>query len=307
MILYYILKRLGLIIPVIIGITLFIFFILALAPGDPASIILGTDAMPSEIIAKRIELGLDKPIIVRYLTYMKGVLHGDFGRSWLSGKLVFDEFKQRIPHTFMLAWMTTLITTVFGISFGIIAAVRQNHPIDYGTLAFALVGSSIPSFWFGMFAQIIFALTFGWFPAMGVGSFKHYILPAFTLSVGGMAGQIRMTRSSMLDVINQDYVRTTRAKGAGEFRVITRHVVRNGFLPIVTNIGLLFASILSGAIVSETVFSIPGIGAYMINAAKSRDVPIVMGVIFFVAIFTAGVNLIVDFIYAFIDPRVKLE
>jgi peptide/nickel transport system permease protein len=302
----YILKRLLLIVPVIIGITLFIYLVLALAPGDPASLILGSDATPQELAVKRHELGLDQNVFVRYVNYMLTIVKGDLGTSWLSGKSVFLEFRQRMPNTFTLAFVSLIITTIFGISLGIIAGVQQNKPIDTATLVFALTFSSIPAFWFAMLMQIAFALNLGWFPAMGVGSLRHFILPAVTLSTIQIAGQLRMTRSSILDVIGQDYVRTARAKGAGELRVIMRHVVRNGLLPVITNLGIGFANGFGGAIITETVFSIPGIGTYMINAAKTRDVPIVMGVIIFVAVIVALINLLVDLVYAFIDPRVKL-
>lgn len=302
----YILKRLALIIPVIIGITLFIYLVLSLAPGDPASLILGPEATIEELEAMREELGLNENVFVRYFKYMAGVVQGDFGTSWISGNSVLTEFQQRVPNTFILACVALVITTIFGISLGIIAAVRQNKPIDMFTLAFALVFSSIPAFWFSMIMQVIFSLNLQWFPAAGVDGLRSFILPAITLSACNVAGQIRMTRSSMLDVINQDYVRTARAKGANEFHIITRHVIRNGLLPVITNIGINFAYTFGGAIVTETVFAIPGIGSYMINAAKTRDVPIVMGVIIFVAIFVAVVNLIIDLIYAFVDPRVKL-
>ncbi len=302
----YILKRLVLIVPVIIGITLFIYLVLSLAPGDPASLILGTEATIEDLEALRTELGLKQNVFVRYFRYMSNVIQGDFGNSWITGNSVISEFRQRVPNTFYLACMTLVITTIFGISFGIIAAVRQNKPIDIFTLAFALVFSSIPAFWFAMIMQVVFALNLGWLPAAGVSGFKSFILPALTLSACNVAGQIRMTRSSMLDVINQDFVRTAKAKGANRVHIITRHVIRNGLLPVITNIGITFAYTFGGAIVTESVFAIPGIGSYMINAAKTRDVPIVMGVIIFVAIFVAIVNLIIDLIYAFIDPRVKL-
>jgi peptide/nickel transport system permease protein len=302
----YIIKRVLLIIPVILGITFFIFLVLTFAPGDPVSAILGMEATPEQIAAKRHELGLDQNVLMRYVTYILDAIRGNFGESWLSGKSVFVEFQQRVPHTFALSLVTLLLTTVFGISLGIIAAVKQNSPVDVATLVFALVFSSIPAFWFAMMMQIVFALHLGWFPSMGVGSLRHFILPALTLSTVQVTSQLRMTRSSMLDVINQDFVRTARAKGADESRVVLKHVVRNGSLPVITNLGLSFANTFGGAIVTETVFSIPGIGSYMINAAKARDVPIVMGVIIFVAIFVAFVNLIVDLIYAFVDPRVKL-
>jgi len=295
-----------LIFPVIIGITLFIFLILALAPGDPVTMIMGSEVSMEEITAKRREMGLDQNVFLRYLIYMKSVFQGDLGRSWLNSKAVTLEFFQRFPNTLALAFCSLSMTIIFGLSFGTIAAVRQNRPIDGITLIFALIFASMPTFWFGLMMQILFALKLKWFPAMGVGTIKHMILPAFALSLATLANQIRMTRSSILDVINMDYVRTARSKGAGEFRVVFHHVIRNALMPVVTNWGLTFAAAFGGTIVTETVFSIPGIATYLINAVKGRDVPVVMGTIIIVAIIVAVINLIIDLIYAIIDPRVKL-
>jgi peptide/nickel transport system permease protein len=256
---------------------------------------------------KRIELGLDKPMPVRYFNYMKDAARGDFGRSWLNGRLVFDEFKGRIPYTLKLALLVTLITSILGISNGVIAAVKHNTVVDYSLLGFAMLVVSLPTFWLGMFMQIIFGLILGWFPVMGTATLRHYVLPSMSVGVHNVASHVRLTRSSMLDVLTQDYVRTARAKGGGEGWIIRNHVIRNGLLPAVTNIGIMFANVMSGSIIGETVFSIPGIGQYVANAAKTRDIPVVMGVIFFVGIFVAVVNLLIDFVYAFIDPRVKLE
>jgi peptide/nickel transport system permease protein len=302
----YIVKRVLLIVPVIIGLTLFIYLVLSLSPGDPVTLIMGQDATQEQLQVKRVELGMDKPVLVQYFNYMKTILHGDFGTSWVSGKPVMIEFQQRAPHTLLLAIVTLIITVIIGIPFGVLAAAQQNKPIDSATLVFALIFSSIPAFWLGMLIQILFALKLHLFPAMGIGSIRHIILPALTLSMVNLASQVRMTRSSMLDVINQDYIRTARAKGAGEFRIILRHVMRNGSLPVITSLGIAFANAFGGAVVTEAVFSIPGIGSYMINGAKTRDIPIVMGIIIFVAIFVALVNLLVDLIYAFVDPRVRL-
>ena len=302
----YTIKRVFLIVPVIIGITLFIYLVLAFAPGDPASLLLGPDATPEQLQEMRSELGLDQHVLLRYVSYMTNVLQGNFGSSWITGNSVFEEFQQRAPNTFILSFMALIFTAVFSILFGLIAAVKQNSLVDNLTLVFALILSSIPFFWFGMLMQILFALHLGWFPSMGAGTLRHFILPAISFGVANMAGQIRMVRSSMLDVLNQDYVRTAHAKGARNITVIFRHVVRNGLLPVVTNLGIIFAISFGGAIVTETVFSIPGIGVLMINATRTRDVPVVMGVIIFVAVFVAIVNLIVDLIYAVIDPRVKL-
>ena len=302
----YIIKRILLIFPVVIGITLFIYLLMALAPGDPVSMILGTDATPEQIAEVRSQLGLDENVFVRYINYMSSALRGDLGNSWLNSKPVVNDFLERFPNTLALAFSSLSITIVFGLSLGTIAAVWQNKPIDGITLILALLFASMPTFWFGLMLQILFALKLNWFPAMGIGSIRHLVLPAFALSLGTIANQIRMTRSSMLDVINMDYVRTARSKGAGEFRVIFRHVVRNGLMPVVTNWGLTFATAFGGTIISETVFSIPGVSSFLINAVKVRDVPVVMGTVIIVSIIVAVINLIIDLIYAFIDPRVKL-
>lgn len=302
----YIIKRILLIIPVVIGITLFIYLLLDLAPGDPVTMMLGTDATPEQVAQLRSELGLDQNVFVRYINYMSSAVRGDLGTSWVNSQPVLNEFLERFPNTLALAFSALAITIVFGLSFGTIAAVRQNKPIDGITLILALLFASMPTFWFGLMMQLFFALKLNWFPAMGVGSIKHLVLPAFALSLGTIANQVRMTRSSVLDVINMNYVRTARSKGAGEFKVVFRHVIRNALMPVVTNWGLTFATAFGGTIISETVFSIPGISSFLINAVKVRDVPVVMGTVIIVAIIVAVINLIIDFIYAFIDPRVKL-
>ena len=302
----YVIKRLLLLIPVVLGITFIIFVVLNLAPGDPAAMILGQDATAEALAAKRAELGLDQPIIIQYIRYIAGVLQGDFGTSWLSGYEVLPEFLHRIPYTILLGSLSMFVAVIIGIPLGIIAAIRQYHFVDYASLALALVLFSLPSFWFAMMGQILFCLTLGWLPASGVGSLTHFILPSITLGANILASQLRMTRTSMLDVIKQDYIRTARAKGADERRVVIHHVLRNGMLPVITQVGISFASCMGGSVVTETVFSIPGIGSLLINAVKGRDIPVVMGTLIFIAIFVGIINLIVDIIYAFIDPRVKL-
>lgn len=302
----YILKRLLLIIPVVIGITLFIYLLLDLAPGDPVSMILGTDATKEQVAELKAELGLDKNVLVRYVNFMGKAVQGDLGKSWMTSKPVTDEFMQRLPNTLSLAFSALAITIVIGLTFGTVAAVWQNTPIDGLTLILALVFASMPTFWFGLMLQILFSLKLKWFPAMGVGTWKHIVLPAVALSLGTIANQVRMTRSSILDVINMNYVRTARAKGAGEFRVVVHHVIRNALMPVVTNWGLTFATAFGGTIISETVFSVPGISSYLINAVKVRDVPVVMGTVIIVSVIVAVINLVIDIIYAVIDPRVKL-
>ena len=301
----YILKRLLLIIPVVIGITLFIYLLLDIGMGDPTALILGPDASAEQVAALRAELGLDKSVFVRYFNYMYNAIQGDLGNSWYNSRPVIDEFLLRLPNTLALAFSALGITIVVGLTFGTLAAVRQNRPIDGITLIFALLFASMPSFWFGLILQIIVGLELQWRPPMGSGTFKHMILPATTLALGTIASQVRMTRSSILDVVNMNYIRTARAKGAGEFRVVFRHVIRNALMPVVTNWGLTFATAFGGTIISETVFSVPGISTFLINAVKVRDIPIVMGTVIIVSVIVALINLIIDIIYAFIDPRVK--
>lgn len=302
----YILKRLLLLIPVVIGITFFIYVILSAAPGDPAQLILGMDATEADLAALRAELGLDKPVVVQYINYMFGVLRGNFGTSWLSGYEVLPEFLHRLPNTILLATLSMAFAAIIGISLGIVSAIRQNTFIDYFSLALAVLLFSLPAFWFGLMAQIVFCLNLGWLPAAGVGSFKHFLLPSLTLGANVLASQLRMTRTSMLDVVKQDFIRTARAKGAPERRVVVKHVLRNGMLPVVTQVGISYASCMGGSVVTESVFSIPGVGSLLVNAVKSRDIPVVMGTIIFVAVFVGIINLLVDLLYAWIDPRVNL-
>ena len=303
----YVLKRLLLLIPVVIGITFFIYVIMSVAPGDPARLILGENATLEEIEAKRIELGLDKPLILRYINYMGGVLRGDLGISWYSGFNVMQEFLSRLPNTITLDLLSNLITVCIGIPLGILAAQHQYGPIDYTTLVIAMLFSSMPAFWFGLMAQIYLSINLQWFPATGAGDFYHFILPAITLSTGGLAGQVRLTRTSILEVNKLDYVRTARSKGCTENQIVLHHVLRNALLPVITSVGGHFATILGGAIVTESVFAIPGVASLMINAVKVRDVPVVMGVIVFISVFVGVVNLLVDLCYAAVDPRVKLS
>lgn len=303
----YIAKRILLLIPVVIGITMFIYFIMSLAPGDPASLILGADATAEEIAAKREELGLNAPIIVRYVRYMVNVLHGDFGVSWYNNYNVMSEFLSRIPNTLILGLLSNAFVILFGIPLGVIAAVKQNSVIDYASLVMAMLFSSMPAFWFGLMAQIVFCLNLGWFPATGAETMKNFVLPSLTLACCSFAGQVRLTRTSILEVNKLDYVRTARAKGCSEERIIVKHVLRNGLLPVVTTIGSHIATIVGGAIVTESVFAIPGVASLMINAVKLRDVPVVMGIIVIISVFVGIVNLLVDLTYAVIAPRVKLN
>ena len=302
----YIGKRLLLLIPVIVGITFVLYFIMALSPGNPAQLILGADATAEQIQALEEEMGLNDPIIVQYLNYMLGVIWGDFGTSWVSGYNVLGEFILRIPNTLLIAVLATVGAVALGIPMGIYSAVKQYSLFDYGGMVVAMLLFSVPAFWLGIMCQILFCLILGWLPAAGDESLRYFILPSIVLGANTFASMIRMARTSMLDVIKEDYVRTARAKGAPERRVIMRHGVRNGLIPVITQIGISFAGAVGGAIVTETIFAINGVGMLLLNAVKSRDIPVVMGTVIFVAAIVGIINLVVDLICAKVDPRIDL-
>ena len=302
----YATKRLLMLIPVIIGITFIIYVIMGLAPGDPVTLILGADATIEQLAALRAEMGLDKPILVQYLTYITRVFRGDLGVSWISGRDVLSEFLSRLPNTLLVSFLATTIAVGIGIPMGIISAIRQYRLFDYSCMVVAMLLFSLPSFWLGIMCQILFCLVLNWLPAAGVGSWKHLVLPSLILGANTLASMIRMSRTSMLDVIRQDFVRTARAKGASERKVIMHHALRNGLMPVVTQIGISFAGCIGGAVVTETIFAIPGIGLLLTNAVKSRDIPIVMGVLIFISAIVGIINLLVDLTCARIDPRIDL-
>ncbi len=290
----YIIKRLLMLIPVVIGITLLIFVIMSVAPSNIAALTAGADATAADIAAKEHELGLDRPILVQYASYMGNLLRGDFGVSWLNGYRVMDEFAMRLPNTIKLGIFAMIIATVISIPLGILAAVHQYGVLDICTLVGSMVLASIPAFWLGLL------------PATGSETSLHFILPAIALAALHTAWQTRSSRTYMLETIKQDYIRTARAKGASEFRVITRHALRNAMIHILTTLGSTFASLLGGTVVIETVFGIAGTGSMLISAVKVRDTPVVMGVIVVISLFVGCVNLLVDLLYAAVDPRVKL-
>ena len=299
----YTFKRLLMLFPVVIGISFFIFMVLSIAPGCPALMMLTLDAPAEAILALRVDLGLERPLIVQYVSYMLGVIRLDFGTSWFQGFNVFDEFSHRLPHTLRLAVFATLLAILLGIPAGIYSAVRHNKMPDYVITVWSLFFNAMPNFWMGMVFQIIFSLHLGWFPASGVGTWRHMALPVFAIAVNVMAVNSRMTRTWLLDVIRSDYVRTARAKGNRESKVIVKHALRNALLPVVTQVGVGFANIIGGALVIENVFAYPGVGSFLNIAVRANDIPIVVGTIVVIAIFVGVINLIVDLTYAVIDPR----
>ena len=303
----YILKRLLLMIPVILGISLLVFAMMEFSPGDPAQIILGIKAKPEALESLRAEMGLDQPFWTRYLSFIANALHGDFGTSWRTNLPVLQEIMERLPNTIRLALGAMFLMVLLGIPVGILSAVKQYSLLDNLTLTGALIFSSMPAFWLGTLLILLFALKLSWLPTMGDGSFASYILLWCTLAASSLATLVRMTRSSMLEVIRADYIKMARAKGANERQVIFRHALRNALLPIVTIVGMNFASLLGGTVIIETVFTLNGLGSLAITSVRQLDVPMVMAEVLFIAITTSVVNLIVDVLYVYIDPRLKSQ
>lgn len=303
----YILNRLFMMLFVVLGISFIIFLIMNLTPGNPAQLILGQSATPENIAKLEAELGLDQPLLIRYFNFILNALKLDFGLSYQTRLPVFQEIMVRFPVTLKLSSIAMFLATLIGIPVGVISAVRQYSFTDTVSMVSAMLFASIPSFVMGLVLMLIFSLNLHWFPATGVSSWKSFVLPSLTLSTATMATLARMTRSTMLEVIKQDYIRTSRAKGAKEKSVILRHALRNALLPIVTVIGVDFGYLLGGTVVIESVFAIPGLGTLLINSIRMKDTPSVMAVVMFVTLAYSFVNLMVDIIYAFIDPRIKSQ
>ena len=295
----YIIKRFLMIIPVIIGISFLLFSVMELTPGDPARLILGETAAQSDVDALREEMGLNDNFFVRYVNYVVNALKGDFGNSYITGLPVSTEVISKFPATFKLAVTAMLIAVIIGIPIGIISAVKQYTIIDTVSLISSLIMTSMPGFWL--------ALKLDLFPVTGGDTWMHYVLPSVTLAASTMAILIRMTRSTMLEVIRQDYIRTAKSKGSGESRIIFKHALRNALLPIVTVIGINFAVQLGGSMIIENVFAIPGVGSLMIEAVKMKNTPVVLASVIFVALLGGLVNLAVDILYMYIDPRLRSQ
>ena len=303
----YIGKRLLLMIPVVIGVAITIFTIMYFVPGDPAQIILGTSATEADLAAKRTELGLDQPYLVRLGTYLSDIfLHGNFGKSYINNTPITQELLGRLPRTLLLGVISIAIALLVGVPLGISAAVHQGSWMDNICMFIALVGVSMPTFWVALMLVILFALKLGWLPAMGIGGIQYYILPCIANSFGGIATQARQARSSMLEVMRQDYIRTARAKGLSERKVIYHHAFRNTLIPLVTIIGGSLPGLFSGALITETLYSIPGIGYISYQSMVGGDIPFSMFYLVFMAVLTLLGNLISDILYAVVDPRVRI-
>ena len=303
----YVIKRLLLLIPILLGVVLLIMFIMSLTPGDPGTLLLGMNATPEAIDAMNEELGFNDPLLVQYANYVWNAFHGDLGTSWQTGRPVFQEIVKRLPVTFKLAIFSAILTALIGIPLGIISAIKKYSVTDMACTSIAMIFTSMPRFWLGMLLIIYFSVQLRWFPTNGVGTWKHYVLPVFTLAAPTAAKIMRLTRTTMLETIRSDYVRTARSKGADERRIIIRHELKNALLPVITSIGIDFGQLLGGAILIETVFSMQGISTLMINAIRMKDTPLVTGSIVFFAAMVCITMLVVDLIYAFIDPRIKAK
>lgn len=304
---HYITKRIFHMVLVVIGISFIIFTVMSLTPGDPAQIILGDGATPEDIAQLRNELGLNDNLFIRFFRYISNAVQGDLGTSYRTGDSVVSELFNRFPNTALLAIFGVGGAALIGVPIGIISAVKQYSIIDNVTMIAAMVMTSIPAFWLGLLLMLQFALNLGWLPAIGADSWQSFILPSTTLAIGNMAVIIRMTRSTMLEVIREDYIRTAKAKGAGKRSIILTHALKNALLPVVTTIGINFGTQLGGAIVVETVFSIPGLGTLIITSVRQKDIPMVTGAVLFIALTICIVTFTMDILYSFLDPRVELH
>lgn len=304
----YVLKRVLLLLPVLLGVTLLCFLIFHLTPGDPARVLMGEmgqGASPEALSALQHQLGLDRPWYVQYGDFLWKALHGDLGTSFRGERPVWPEIAARFPLTLLLSLVSLALAALVGIPAGIIAAVRRNTWVDYGLMLLALLGVSLPSFWFGIMLMQLFALKWRLLPPSGVGTWQQMVMPSLTVAMASIAFITRMTRSALLDQLREDYVRTARSKGAASGRVVFKHALRNAFIPVLTTLGLQFGNLLGGAVIVESVFSLPGIGRLTVDAITGRDLPVIQGAILVVAIAFSLVNLLVDLGYAALDPRIR--
>ncbi|MDH3831927.1 MAG: ABC transporter permease [Gammaproteobacteria bacterium] len=302
----YILQRLLGALFVIFGVVSIVFLLIHLIPGDPVEIMLGESASTTDREALRVALGLNQPLWVQFQQYLAGLLQFDMGNSIHFRRPVSDLLLERLPATGLLAAMTLLITLVLALPLGIIAAVRRDTVWDSGAMTFSMLGVSIPNFWLGPILILVFSLWLGWFPVSGRNGFDSVVLPALTLSTGLIAVLSRMVRSSMLEVLGEDYMRTARAKGLASQQVILHHGLRNALLPVITLLGLQLGALLAGAVITETVFSWPGVGLLTIESIQSRDYPVVQACVLLISVTYVLVNLLTDLAYAWIDPRIRL-
>ena len=303
----YLLRRLLLTVPVLLGVATLVFALIHLVPGDPAQSMLGESASPAEIARLQKTLGLDRPLLTQYRAFLAGVARGDLGTSFRFGTPVTQEIRKRLPDTARLALCAMAVAIVVAIPLGIVAAVFRGRLLDHAAMTLALAGISMPSFWLGPLLAIFFAVYLGWLPVSGSGTPLHLILPAVTLGTALAAILARMTRSSVIEELRELYVLAARARGLSQSRAVIRHAFRNSLIPVVTIIGLQFGAVLTGTIITETIFGWPGVGRLLIQAINTRDYPLVQGCILFISVTYVAMNLLTDLTYGFLDPRIRFE
>ena len=303
----FIFKRLLMMIPVILGVMFIIFTLNYITPGDPIRQLLGDTADPQDIKALTERFGLDQPFLVQFSKYVTNTIRLDFGNSYVSNRLVFTEIASRFPTTMRLALMGVMVAILIGVPLGIISATKQYSIFDNISTVVGLLGVSIPNFWLGMMLILLFSVKLDWFASSGFSTPRQWVLPSITIGMSSAAIIMRMTRSSMLEVIRQDYIRTARAKGQKESKIIFRHALKNALIPVITIVGLQFGFLLGGAVLTESIFSIAGLGRFMVESIRQHDYPIIQGGVLLIAIIFSFVNLLVDVLYAFVDPRIRSQ
>ncbi len=303
----YIVRRLLLTVPVVLGVSIIVFSIIRMIPGDPARAIAGVNATPQFIQQVRVRYALDQPLYIQYGRFMADFMRGELGNSIFSGRPVTTELGERFPRTLLLATIALVIATILGVSAGIVSATRRNSLFDNASMLVALVGVAAPVFWMALMLQLLFAVQLRLLPATGIGTIRHLILPSITLGTASAALMARITRSSMLDVLRQDFITTARAKGLNERLVVYKHALKNALIPVVTVLGLQFGILLGGAVLTETVFAWPGVGRLLVDAILRRDYPVVQGTVMLLALLFVLINLVVDIVYAFLDPRIHYQ
>ena len=303
----YCIRRVLLAVPVLLGVATLVFSLIHLVPGDPAQAMMGDGASPQDVAELRVSLGLDKPLLTQYATFLRRGLGGDLGKSFRTGQPVTTMIAERVPATAELAVAAMLVAIAIAIPLGVVAAVWRGTAIDYGAMTFALAGVSIPNFWLGPLLAIVFAVELGWLPVSGRGTTANLILPAISLGLALAAILARMTRASLLDELNELYVRAARARGVSPAGAIASHALRNSMVPLLTIIALQFGAVLTGAVITETIFAWPVIGRLLIQSIGFRDYPVVQGCILLIAVTYVTVNLVIDVMYGVLDPRIRLE
>lgn len=303
----YIVRRLLMMIPVMLGVIIIVFTLMYITPGDPVDTLLGDDATPEMVQELREELGLNGTYVERLGKYLVNLSHGDLGIDYATRQPVMKRILQTFPNSLKLAGCSVLLALVLGLGLGIVSAVKQYSIFDNVAMTLAMIGNAMPNFWQGLLLMMLFALQWKLLPASGFNGWKYMILPAVTIGTSSAAAIARMTRSSMLEVIRQDYITTAQAKGQTEGKIIIRHALKNALIPVITTVGIQFGALLGGAVLTESIFAVPGIGKMMVDAIKARNYPVVQGGVLVVALAFSLVNLLVDILYAYVDPRIRSQ